>query len=396
MTHPLWQPPILHTKWHERHGEERKVGWLELFYDLVYVATLIQLGNRLSDDVSVTGFVHFVLLFIPIWWSWTGVTFYVNRYVVDDVPHRILIFFQILGIATLGLSIAGAFEDLTNQFAGSYIFIRLIMIVLYMRAGHHIPEARNVTNHFARGFAFALVFWIISLFVPAPLKFLLWGIGMFVDITVPFTMNKETRSASPPDIPHMSERYGIFTIIVLGESFVKILDEAAGQAVGVWAIVWSVFGVAVVSCLWWLYFDDVVDQVIKGKGGIGTFVWVYSHLPFAIGLTAFGVAAKKVFIQPHFEPLTKKYMLLYVTAIIIYLISIALIDLVTEREDEDELDNLHRAYWRFGAAAAVLAIGIGGYFVGMTSMIFIILIAAVFIIQVWVDLPERASPQSLS
>ena len=103
----IWRPPYLHTA-HDTE-EERKVSWLELFYDLVFVATIIQLGNMLSHDVSWLGFLKFVALFIPIWWSWTGITFYMNRFIVDDVWHRLLVFIQIFGIATLGLSIQDAF-----------------------------------------------------------------------------------------------------------------------------------------------------------------------------------------------------------------------------------------------------------------------------------------------
>ena len=72
--HSIWRPPFLHTEAHEAHGEahreahgeeERKVTWLELFYDLVYVATIIQMGNMLSHDISWLGFLKFIALFIP-------------------------------------------------------------------------------------------------------------------------------------------------------------------------------------------------------------------------------------------------------------------------------------------------------------------------------------------
>ncbi|MCB0157354.1 MAG: low temperature requirement protein A, partial [Caldilineaceae bacterium] len=93
MTHRLLAPPRLHQA---AHGEVRKVTWLELFYDLVYVAVLIQLGNILSDDVSPVGLMRFVVLFVPVWWAWTGITFYMNRFVADDVVHRLLIYLQIV------------------------------------------------------------------------------------------------------------------------------------------------------------------------------------------------------------------------------------------------------------------------------------------------------------
>jgi low temperature requirement protein LtrA len=82
-----------------------KVTWLELFYDLVYVATIVQLGNKLSDNLSLEGFFGFILLFVPIWWVWMGMTFYANRFVADDLPHHLLVFAQIFVVAVLAINV---------------------------------------------------------------------------------------------------------------------------------------------------------------------------------------------------------------------------------------------------------------------------------------------------
>ncbi|MEM7033704.1 MAG: low temperature requirement protein A [Chloroflexota bacterium] len=394
MTHPLWQPPQIHPDWTAANEEEeRKVTWLELFYDLVYVATLIQLGNTLSSDVSMIGFLKFAALFVPIWWSWTGSTFLVNQFVVDDIVHRGLVFIQIMGIATLGVSIAGAFGDLANQFAGGYILIRLILIIQYLRASKHAPTGRPLSDLFAKGYSVAILFWIISLFVPAPAKYALWTLGMIIDVVVP-SLPQATKIILkfPPHVPHMEERYALFTIIVLGESFVKVIDEVSGQQIGLMSYVFTFFGVGVTSALWWLYFDDVAEQKIK-EGRASLFVWVYAHLPLALALIAFGVGAKKVFIQAPLEPLTDKYRILYCVAVVLYLIIVAVIDLVTEREDTESLDNQHRAYWRFGAAAIILGIGLFGTF--LTPISFIIALAVVFAIQIVIDLPKRTQSASI-
>lgn len=140
----------------------------------------------------------------------------------------------------------------------------------------------------------------------------------------------------------------------------------------------SVFGIAVTCSLWWLYFDDIIDQTIKRVKG-ASYVWVFSHLPLAIGLTAFGVGAKKVFIQPTFEPLADKYRWLSCIAMILYLVFVAIIDLVTERKDQATLDNSRRVLWRFGAAALVLLIAIFGGF--LTPIFFIALMAVIILSQ---------------
>ena len=66
------------AKFH-RHTD-RTIGWLELFYDLVYVATLIQIGNFLSNNLTLLGFGQFLVMMFVVWWAWGGETLYQNRY----------------------------------------------------------------------------------------------------------------------------------------------------------------------------------------------------------------------------------------------------------------------------------------------------------------------------
>lgn len=381
--HTLWRRPRLHTDLPEH--EERKVTWLELFYDLVYVATVIQLGNLLSHHVSWLGFLEFVALFIPIWWSWTGITFYMNRFVVDDIWHRVLIFLQIFAIATMGLSIQGAFAELSGQFALSYVIIRVLLILMYVRAWFGIESSRPVVQGFIQGFSISSVLWLVSAFVPAPINYLLWALGMVVDLSTPFWPNtRKFLQLAPADLEHLAERYGIFTIIVLGESFIKIISQDGAVRLTWPMFLFSCSGLIVTYGLWWLYFDDVADSKVDVTKTRSMFVWVYSHLPLAIGITAFGVAAKKLIFSDLTYTAKPEYRWLYAAAIILYLVFVALIDEVTERED-GALTNARRALWRFAAAGAVLLIAIFG--AALTPTQIVTAVALLFVIQIIVDLP---------
>jgi len=83
----LFTPPRFFQNVSFHRHTDRAVTWLELFYDLVYVATLIQIGNFLSDNVSLTGFSQTLVMLTVVWWAWTGETFYQNRFVVDDLAQ---------------------------------------------------------------------------------------------------------------------------------------------------------------------------------------------------------------------------------------------------------------------------------------------------------------------
>ena len=357
MARSWWVPPQLH----KTRTEEREESWLELFYDLVYVATLIQLGNRLSDDISLSGVLAFIALFIPIWWSWTGITFYINRFVVDDILHRLLIFAQIFFISILAISLDGAFEDESTRFVLAYAGIRLVLILLYLRTRKHTPDAWPLARRYVGGFTIALAIWLLSLLFPPPWQYVVWGIGMIADFAT--TLVKKTRSLHellPPDEEHMSGRYGTFTIIVLGEAFVKVTGSAADQDLAPEALVNGLSGLVISAALWWIYFDDVADSCIRalGRSRRGVYVWIYTHLPLAIAVTAFGVAIKKLALHPSDVSPVDKYRWLGCGAVALALACVALIDSVTIRQDG--VDSRKRAEFNIAAAVCILLLAAFG------------------------------------
>src|SRR5207249_6700541 len=63
----------------------RKVTWLELFFDLIFVAAVAQVAEPLRDHYSAIGLVRFAPLFALVWWAWTGHTVFSTRFHTDDV-----------------------------------------------------------------------------------------------------------------------------------------------------------------------------------------------------------------------------------------------------------------------------------------------------------------------
>ena len=79
-----------------KEEKERHASWLELFHDLVFVAVVSQLSENLSHDISWTGILSFIALFIPVWFAWIGATFFASRFGTDDLAHRILTLLQMM------------------------------------------------------------------------------------------------------------------------------------------------------------------------------------------------------------------------------------------------------------------------------------------------------------
>ena len=379
MSTTLWRPPILHSKHAETFGSERKVTWLELFYDLVYVATLIQLGNSLSEDISWPGLLRFAALFIPIWWSWTGITFYFNRFVVDDIWHRLLIFSQMFFVVILGISVEGAFTTLTTQFVLSYVGIRVVLILLYLRASRHEPDARPLIYRFMAGFSLAALVWFISIFFPTPFNYVLWVLAMVIDFATPTNPNSaKFYNLLPPHHEHMQERYGLLVIIVLGESFVKTLSSGSGLAVTMPILFFSIFGLILTYSLWWHYFQDIIDAEIRPSR---IFAWIYIHLPLTLSLVAFGVASKKLFLAAPGGTVDDKYRLLMGFTVALYLICIAILNWSSERHGET--NHRARVIYRLAAAAGVILVAVVE--ANMPPILFVALVGLIVIIPIAID-----------
>lgn len=295
MTRSLWRPPQLRIG--ESSEGERHATWLELFYDLVFVVAISQLAHNLADDVSLSGFFGFVVLFVPVWWAWIGTTLYSNRFDSDDLGHRLLTGLQMMAIAALAINVHHGLGESSAGFALSYAAVRGLLVVTYVRAIRAVPLARPLTRHYAIGFAIAAGFWLISAFVPLPLRFFFWTIGLIVDFATPLSM-LNLQAKLPPHQSHLPERMGLFTLIVLGESIIAVVDGVAEQKWQIQSAISAIFGLSIAFSFWWLYFENVTGASIRdatAEGRIRTMqVWFYGHLPLVIGITATGVGVEKV------------------------------------------------------------------------------------------------------
>lgn len=383
----LFTPPRLFSEVHFHRHTQRSIAWLELFFDLIYVATFIQIGNFLSDNVSVTGFAQFAVLLAVVWWSWTGATFFQNRYFVDDVIHRLMVFVQIFAVASLGLSVSGAFGDLYAQFTLAYVVTRLMLVLMYIRSARSHPETARFSMGYAAGFSVGIVIWLGSLFLPADYHWVGWLLGTAVELTIPAlpAMRNMQREVGT-DLHHMSERFGIFTIILLGEAFIKILDDSQGVVMTIDQILFSISGLIILCSLWWLYFQDNENKTITLVSHVKPLAWIYGHLPLATGLVAFGVGAKKLFaatVEHPADPIDTKYRLLYTTAVVLYLAALALIN-IGLNDDETGQNQNRQTYMRLGGAIIIAILGVT--ITGLNAFGFVTVIAAILVVQILSDI----------
>jgi len=324
-------------------NEERHATWLELFYDLVFVVTISQLSHYLLHDVSLSNFFGFLFLFIPVWWSWIGTTFFATRFYSDDLGHRLLLLLQMGGAGAMAVNISGAFNNNFSGFALSYAFMRLILVIEYVRVFRTIKSSESanpLVKRYIIGFSIAAIIWLISAFVPIiEIRFALWVIGLTIDFATPISTSKLT-SKFAPHISHLPERMGLFTLIVLGESIVGIVNGMTEQIWDVYSVIEASLGLCISFSLWWLYFDStgrLPIQILRENGRISLYlIWLYTHFPLVVAITAVGVGIRRLVSSEQHSVLSNSDLWLICGSVAISLISQSVLHLISIDQDSHD------------------------------------------------------------
>jgi low temperature requirement protein LtrA len=135
---------------------------------------------------------------------------------------------------------------------------------------------------------------VAAAFVPEPTRIVLWIVGLVLLAWPTLGFRFGRLGVVPPfDEHHFVERLGLLTIIVCGESFVKVsLLAADGTLDGIDISVLITMFVFVFG-IWWAYFDDVPRAGIRPEPALTT-VWMVGHLILQLGLVASAVGFAKV------------------------------------------------------------------------------------------------------
>jgi low temperature requirement protein LtrA len=276
-------PPRLLTA--EDRLQERHATWLELFFDLVFVVAIAQLSHELVVDHSVGGFLQFAGLFFPVFVAWQGYMAYATRFDTDDLAFRIAYFAAMVAIAAMAVLIDDVARGVHSAaFVLAYVVLRSLMLALYWRAWLSVPEARALIRFYGLGYLAGVVIWLTSLAFPTPYRYVVWGIALTVELSLP-PLSTQLHRRVPTSARHLPERWALFTLIVLGESVVAIALEAAGTDWHLSSAAAAALGFAAVASVWWLYFDRQASVVLAGST-MSVVVYSYAHIPLLIGLAA--------------------------------------------------------------------------------------------------------------
>jgi len=274
-----WYRPMVARSTDEEH---RSATVLELFFDLCFVVAVAQVASALHHEVAADhvgdGVVGYATLFFAIWWAWMNFTWFASAYDTDDVPYRLTTLVQIAGALILAAGVPEAMDG--DNFAAitvGYVVMRLAMVTQWLRAAHADPPHRRSSLRFAAGIAVVQVGWVLRLLLPVGLGQAGFLVLAAAELAVPIWAERAAPTSWHPR--HIAERYGLFTLIVLGECVLAstlAIESALGEDAALADLATTAAGgLLTVFGMWWLYFAKESAQFLTSlRAGI---VWGYGH-----------------------------------------------------------------------------------------------------------------------
>ena len=274
---------------------------LELFFDLTFVVAIAQAASSLHHGL-VEGhagdvLLSFPLIFFGIWWAWMNFTWFASAYDTDDAVYRIAVLVQLTGVLVVAAGVPRGLSDHDFGVATfGYVIMRTAMVAQWVRAAASHPDGRRCALRYAAGLATVQTFWVARLALHDGPGLVGFAVLVAVEMAIPYWAESAGRTPWHPG--HIAERYGLFTLIVLGES---VLSATVGVQValdstssfGELAPV-IVGGILIVFFMWWMYFDMPGEQVVaRARESFsdqikGAFLWGYGHYFVFAGAAATG------------------------------------------------------------------------------------------------------------
>jgi low temperature requirement protein LtrA len=382
----------IRTRMHARDITEthRVSSSLELLFDLTFVVAVgslvAQLAHQVAEGNAGATVGPFLMVFFAIWWAWNQFTWLASAYDTDDVLYRVFTMVQMGGVLVLAAGVPAAFQ--TQDFGAitlGYLIMRLGLLATLVRAMREDPESRPTPRRYAIGIAVVQAGWLLRLFF-VPVEYI---VPVFValavlELLVPVWADRARPLAWHPH--HIAERYGLFAIILLGESVLAVtiavqeglVDGVSAPLVGI-----ATSGLVLLFTLWWLYFSEpAADGLVSHRER--SYLWGYGHYLIYASLAAIGagleVGVKSVSHHAHASEVAAGYALAIPLAVFILLLWLLHAPIV-ERVAIPPVATVLAVVAVLVAPLAAAGIGILGSTVLMTAVTVALLVVALFAVH---------------
>jgi low temperature requirement protein LtrA len=287
-----WYRPMLPRRPDEAHRASTP---LECLFDLCFVVAVARAGVTIEESIGHgnvgSGIVSYCTIFFAIWWAWMNFTWFASAYDNDDVPYRISVLVQIIGSLILAAGVASAADPEHPDFAVlviGYVVMRLATVSNWIRAGRSDPTHRTTAYRYAIGIVVVQIGWIARLWLPGEWQLTSFVVLALLELAVPAVA--ERSGVTPYHPAHIAERYGLFTVIVLGESVTAVViaieagiheNEHKTALLGL-----AGAGIVILFGMWWVYFDKSAAGMLSTLNS--SLIWGYGHYLIFASIAAVG------------------------------------------------------------------------------------------------------------
>ncbi|SEB81335.1 low temperature requirement protein A [Paenibacillus sp. GP183] len=304
---------------------EKKVTWLELFYDLLFVAAVSKASHVLlhveNGSIPAEYLTKFVLIFVPIWWAWVGQTLFVNRFGQDISSHRIFLIIQLFFVLIMTASLSVNFDQTYIPFFIGYVGLRAMTAIQYLSVHKKEAAHRKITAHYLGSrFWIGLLISSFSLFFDSWIRYAVLYAGIAVDILIPL-IGRKYLVKTPINTYHLLERFSLFTLILLGESVISILAVLQSSYWNWQSIVFASMTFLLIIAMWWQYFENLEKKVNKNIQTVGQTI-IYGHLVIYLSMCMIAASIQLLFL----EQLKHSFMLFFIFgSVLLYFLSTSLV-----------------------------------------------------------------------
>lgn len=291
--------------------ENNRVGYAELFYDLVFVFAITQVSHYLLYHYTLIGAAETALLFLAVWWVWIYTTWVLNWLDPETFAVRVLLFGMMAAGLFLSMAIPSAFGARGLVFALAYVSMQLgrtlyMLYILWPDSGRRQTYIK-ITSYFV----LSTVFWLAGAMADDhDTRLILWAIALGVEFLGPLVgyfvpgLGRDTTTNWRVSGAHMAERCGLFVIICLGETLLvsgATFAEMDWTPAGVLAFLASILGT---GGMWWVYFHighrRGAHQIehATDTGAIARRSFTYYHIPIVAGVVLGAVGAERAIAHP--------------------------------------------------------------------------------------------------
>ena len=283
---------------------DRRFVWFELFYDLVFVAALVNGCHLFQHEPSILlgawlGATLAVMLVI-----WMLTVLHSTIYRSEDWLRRSLILVQMFSVAVAILAIGRKTESLSDVLgflALGIAFISIALLYAKSDSSRYRGEARLVT--WSSGLAGLILIlgapWAESgARIEAPIFAAAAMVGCIPVYWTLVGLLVKKRF----DVDHFSKRLGELLVIVLGESFVEVVIRLDGNT-DIPNFPLLVIAFLITFATWFFYFTLIEPRRMPQTAG-ALRLWLLSYFLLIFGLMAVATRAGVLVVEPWRETFT--------------------------------------------------------------------------------------------